>query len=200
MPTLLNITKNSRKEAMNEAISINTPLTDEVLEKLKTGDRALINGYVYSARDAAHKRLVELVKKGEELPFDLSGQIIYYVGPTPARPGMPIGSAGPTTAYRMDAYAPILIAKGLKGMIGKGSRGEEVINAMKKYKAAYFGATGGAGALISKAIKEAEVVAYKDLGPEAIRRMLVKDFPVIVVNDIFGNDLYREGKEKYKKT
>ena len=185
---------------MKEAISIETPLTDEVVKKLKIGDRVLINGYVYSARDAAHKRLVELLKKGEELPFEISGQIIYYVGPTPPKPGMPIGSAGPTTAYRMDPYAPILIEKGLKGMIGKGIRGEKVIDAMIRHKAVYFAATGGAGALISKAIKGAEVVAYEDLGTEAIRRMLVKNFPVIVVNDIYGNDLYHEGKAKYKKT
>jgi fumarate hydratase subunit beta len=184
---------------MRDAISIETPLTDEVVEKLKMGDRVLINGYLYSARDAAHKRLVGLVRKGKELPFNLSGQIIYYVGPTPPKPGMPIGSAGPTTAYRMDSYAPILIEKGLKGMIGKGIRGEEVKKAMKKYKAIYFGATGGAGALISKTIKEAEVVAYEDLGTEAIRRMLVRDFPAIVVNDIYGNDLYQVGKEKYRR-
>jgi fumarate hydratase subunit beta len=185
---------------MKEAISIETPLTDEVVKELKMGDRVLINGYLYSARDAAHKRLVELLKKGEELPFDISGQIIYYVGPTPPKPGMPIGSAGPTTAYRMDAYAPILIERGLKGMIGKGIRGEEVISAMKKHKAVYFAATGGAGALISKAIKEAEVVAYEDLGTGAIRKMLVNDFPAIVVNDMYGNDLYQEGKAKYQKT
>ena len=185
---------------MQEAISIETPLTDEVVEKLKIGDRVLINGYLYSARDAAHKRLVELLKKGEELPFDISGQIIYYVGPTPPKPGMPIGSAGPTTAYRMDPYAPILIEKGLKGMIGKGIRGEKVIEAMRNHKAVYFAATGGAGALISKAIKEAEVVAYEDLATEAERRMLVNDFPAIVVNDIYGNDLYKEGKAKYQKT
>ena len=185
---------------MQEAISIQTPLTDKVVEKLKMGDRVLINGYLYSARDAAHKRLVELLEKGEELPFDISGQIIYYVGPTPPKPGMPIGSAGPTTAYRMDSYAPALIQKGLKGMIGKGIRGEKVISAMQKHKAVYFAATGGAGALLSKAIKEAEVVAYEDLGTEAIRRMRVKDFPTIVVNDIYGNDLYEEGKAKYKKT
>ena len=185
---------------MQEAISINTPLTDEVVERLKTGDRVLINGHIYSARDAAHKRMVELLEKGEKPPFDILGQIIYYVGPTPPRAGMPIGSAGPTTAYRMDTYAPILIAKGLRGMIGKGSRGQKVIDAMKEYKAVYFGATGGAGALLSKTIKEAEVVAYEDLGPEAIRKLLVKDFPVIVVNDIYGNDLYKEGKEKYKVT
>ncbi len=185
---------------MEEAIRIKTPLTDEVVERLKIGDKLLIQGVIYTGRDAAHKRLVELVNRGEGLPFDIRGQIIYYVGPTPAKPGNPIGSAGPTTSYRMDPYAPILIAKGLKGMIGKGSRGREVIDAMKKYRAVYFGATGGAGALISKRIKKSEVVAYEDLGPEAIRRIEVEDFPVIVVNDIYGNDLYEEGKKKYRKT
>ena len=184
---------------MEETIRIRTPLTDDVVERLKIGDKVLISGVLYTGRDAAHKRLVELVKKGEVLPFDLRGQIIYYVGPTPAKPGNAIGSAGPTTSYRMDPYAPILIAKGLKGMIGKGSRGREVIDAMKKYRAVYFGATGGAGALISKRIKKSEVVAYEDLGPEAIRRIEVEDFPAIVVNDINGNDLYEEGKKKYRK-
>jgi len=185
---------------MNEAISVKTPLTDEVVEKLKVGDRVLINGVIYTARDAAHKRLVELVNKGEDLPFDIEGQIIYYVGPTPPKPGKPIGSAGPTTSYRMDSYAPLLLAKGLKGMIGKGSRGIEVIEAMKKYKAIYLAATGGAGALISRAIKKADVVAYEDLGPEAIRRLVVEEFPTIVVNDVNGNDLYQIGKNQYKKT
>ncbi len=184
---------------MSKAISISTPLTDLVLENLKAGDKILLNGVIYSARDAAHKRLVELVNKGKKLPFDISGQVIYYVGPTPPRPGLPIGSAGPTSSYRMDSYAPILIAKGLKGMIGKGSRGKEVINAMKKHKAVYFAATGGAGALISKVIKMARVLAYEDLGPEAVREMVVEDFPVIVVNDIYGNDLYTDGKKRYRK-
>ena len=184
---------------MHESVSISTPLTSEILEKLRIGDRVLINGVIYSARDAAHKRLVQLVDKGEELPFDIAGQIIYYVGPTPPRPGNPIGSAGPTTSYRMDPYAPILMAKGLKGMIGKGARGREVINAMIKYKAIYFAAVGGTGALISKRIKKAEIVAYEDLGTEAIRKMVVEDFPAVVVNDIYGNDLYEEGKIKYKK-
>ncbi|RLA90947.1 MAG: Fe-S-containing hydro-lyase [Deltaproteobacteria bacterium] len=183
---------------MEESIRITTPLTDEILEKLNIGDRVLISGIIYTGRDAAHKRLVELVEKGEELPFDIKGQIIYYVGPTPPKPGMAIGSAGPTTSYRMDPYAPILMEKGLKDMIGKGSRGENVIEAIKKFKAVYFGATGGAGALISKAVKKAEVVAYEDLGPEAIRRLEVENFPVIVVNDIHGRDLYVEGKKKYR--
>lgn len=185
---------------MRDAIRITTPLTNEVVERLQIGDRVLISGVIYTGRDAAHKRLVDLVDKGEPLPFDITGQILYYVGPTPPKPGQAIGSAGPTTSYRMDPYAPILIAKGLKGMIGKGARGKEVIEAIKKYKAIYFAATGGAGALLSKRIKKAEVVAYEDLGPEAIRRLEVEDFPVIVVNDVRGNDLYIEGEKKYRRT
>jgi len=184
---------------MEEAIRIQTPMTDEVVEKLKIGDKVLVSGIIYTGRDAAHKRLVELVSRGQSLPFDIKGQIIYYVGPTPPKPGKVIGSAGPTSSYRMDPYAPVLMAKGLKGMIGKGSRGKEVINAMKKYKAVYFAATGGAGALLSKRIKSSVVVAYEDLGPEAIRRIEVEDFPVIVVNDVCGRDLYEEGRKRYKK-
>ncbi len=181
------------------AISINTPLKDDVLEKLKIGDKVLISGVIYSARDAAHKRLIELVSNGKEPPFDLRGQIIYYVGPTPPKPGMVIGSAGPTTSYRMDPYTPALLARGLKGMVGKGFRGKEVIEAIKRYKAVYFAATGGAGAFISKTITKAEIVAYEDLGTEAIRRMAVKDFPVIVVNDVYGNDLYDQARKKYRR-
>jgi fumarate hydratase subunit beta len=184
---------------MEEAIRIQTPLTDEMVEKLKIGDKVLVSGLIYTGRDAAHKRLVELVNKGQPLPFDIKGQIIYYVGPTPPKPGKVIGSAGPTSSYRMDPYAPVLLAKGLKGMIGKGSRGKEVIDAMKKYKAVYFAATGGAGALLSKRIKNSEVVAYADLGPEAIRKIEIEDFPAIVVNDIDGRDLYEEGRKRYKK-
>ena len=185
---------------MKENISLTTPLSDEILQSLKIGDKVLIDGIIYSARDAAHKRLVELLVQGRPLPIELQGQIIYYVGPTPPRPGMVIGAAGPTTSYRMDPYAPRLIENGLKGMIGKGPRGPGVIEAIKKYKAVYFAATGGIGALISKTIKKSEVVAYEDLGPEAIRRMVVKDFPAVVVNDIRGNDLYREGRKKYRVT
>jgi fumarate hydratase subunit beta len=184
---------------LKEPISIHTPLDDRDVEKLRAGDRVSINGTVYTARDAAHKRLFDLLKRGEGLPFDLAGQVIYYVGPTPARPGAVIGAAGPTTAYRMDAYAPALIAEGLKGMIGKGSRGENVIDALKRYKAVYFAATGGAGALISKRIKKVEMVAYEDLGTEAIRRLVVEDFPAIVANDVYGGDLYEEGLEKYRQ-
>src|SRR4030042_5137562 len=184
---------------MSDAIRITTPLTEEVVEKLRIGDKVLISGVIYTGRDAAHKRLTDLVSRGESLPFDIAGQILYYVGPTPPKPGLAIGSAGPTTSYRMDSYAPILIAKGLKGMIGKGIRGKEVIDAIKKFKAIYFGATGGAGALLSKRIKKAEVIAYEDLGPEAIRRLEGEDFPVIVVNDVKGDDLYIEGRKKYRR-
>jgi fumarate hydratase subunit beta len=184
---------------MKDTIRISTPLTDEIVETLKIGDKVLINGIIYTGRDSAHKRMVEQMNAGQALPFDIKGQILYYVGPTATPPGQVIGSAGPTSSYRMDLYAPTLITQGLKGMIGKGSRGLEVIDAMKKYRAVYFGATGGCGALISKRIKKAEIIAYEDLGPEAIRRLEVEDLPVIVVNDIYGNDLYVEGQKKYRK-
>ena len=183
---------------MTEPIRLKTPLSDEDVRRLKIGDRVLINGVIYTGRDAAHKRLSDLFKKGKELPFDIRGQIIYYVGPTPAKPGQVFGSAGPTTSYRMDAYAPALIEKGLKGMIGKGMRSDAVKEAMKKHQAVYFAATGGAGALLAKKVKRAEVVAYEDLGPEAIRRLEVEDLPVIVINDVRGNDLYIEGERKYQ--
>jgi len=178
---------------------LTTPLTDEDIEKLKAGDIVHLSGIIYTARDAAHKRLVDLLAEGKELPFDLKGSVIYFVGPTPPKPGEPIGSAGPTTSYRMDSYSPTLIAQGQKGMIGKGKRSQEVKDACKKYKAVYFGATGGAGALIAKSIKKAEVIAYPELGPEAIRRLEVEDFPVTVVNDSYGNDLYEEGRKKWEK-
>lgn len=184
---------------MTEAISLKTPLTDKDVEKLKVGDRVLLSGVIYTGRDAAHKRLFDLLKEGKELPFDIRGQIIYYVGPTPAKQGQVFGSAGPTTSYRMDAYAPTLMEKGLKGMIGKGMRSESVKEAMKKHQAVYFAATGGAGALLGKKVKKAEVVAYEDLGTEAIRRLEVEDLPVIVINDVRGNDLYIEGEKKYKQ-
>ena len=183
---------------VKESIRLTTPLSDKMLQTLNIGDRVLISGIIYSARDAAHKRMVELLDRGEQLPIDLQGQIIYYVGPTPPKPGMVIGAAGPTTSYRMDAYAPRLIENGLKGMIGKGPRGPGVIEAIQKYKAVYFAATGGIGALISKTIKESDVVAYEDLGTEAIRRMVVENFPAVVVNDIDGNDLYTEGRKSYR--
>lgn len=185
---------------MSEPIRIETPLSDEDVGGMKAGDRVLISGVIYTGRDAAHKRLVDLIDRGEELPLDLKGQIIYYVGPTPARPGKPIGSAGPTSSYRMDPYSPKLMEKGLKGMIGKGMRSKEVIEAMKKYRAVYMAAVGGAAALIARRIRKSEIIVYEDLGPEAIRRLEVEDFPVIVVNDIWGNDLYVEGVRRYESS
>ncbi len=177
---------------------VKLPLTEDALEDLKAGDNVLLTGVMYVARDSAHKRMIETLDKGKELPFDVKGQTIYYMGPTPARPGQAIGSAGPTTSGRMDSYAPTLIAAGLKGMIGKGNRAQAVKDAMKKYKAVYFAAIGGAGALISKSIKKAEVIAYDELGAEALRRIEVEDFPATVINDIYGNDLYEQGKAKYQ--
>ena len=184
---------------MINKIHLKPPLKKDELETLTIGDNVLISGVIYTARDTAHKRLVELLDKGKPLPFDISGQIIYYVGPTPTRPGRPIGAAGPTTSYRIDAYAPRLMEVGMKGMIGKGPRSPEVIAAMKKWGCVYLGATGGAGALLSLAIKQAEIVAFEDLGPEAVRKLEVKDFPVIVLNDIRGNDLYKNNVENYKR-
>lgn len=184
---------------MSEPIRITPPLTDGDVEKLRAGDRVLITGVLYTARDAAHKRLVELVEKGGELPFDPRGQIIYYVGPTPAKPGQAIGSAGPTTSGRMDVYTPKLLGLGIKATIGKGQRTEEVKEAMKRHKAVYMAAVGGAAALLAKTIKKAEVIAYDDLGPEAVRRLEVVDFPAIVVNDVSGGDLFKIGVEKYKR-
>lgn len=181
-------------------INIKTPLTKSDIRKLKAGDSCLISGVIYTARDAAHKRLCELIKQGKELPFDLTNAIIYFVGPTPAKPGQVIGSAGPTTSYRMDAYSPTLIELGITGMIGKGDRGETVINAMKKYGAVYFGAIGGCGALIGDCIKKAEVVAFADLGAEAVYRLEVENFPVRVIIDVNGNNLYKIGREEYLKS
>ena len=182
------------------AIKIKAPVTDDsVIESLKAGDLVLISGVIYTARDAAHKRIVKALDRGEKPPIELKGQIIYYAGPAPAKPGRPIGSVGPTTSYRMDPYAPRLLAEGLKGMIGKGSRSKEVIEAIKKYKGVYFGAVGGAAAYLARCVKEAEVVAYEDLGPEAIRRLVVEDFPAFVVNDIYGNDLYQMGRCEFEE-
>lgn len=178
-------------------LNIKSPLDETTVEKLRAGDQVFITGVIYAARDAAHKRLVETLDKGEKLPFDLTNQTIYYMGPTPAKPGQVIGSAGPTTSGRMDTYTPRLIAAGLRGMIGKGNRSQSVKDAIKKYKAVYFAAIGGAGALISKSIKKAEVIAYEDLGAEAIRRLEVENFPATVINDIYGGDLYEQGKAKY---
>jgi fumarate hydratase subunit beta len=179
-------------------IKINAPLSIETVMGLKTGDEVLISGTIYTARDQAHFRLIKLIEENKPLPFDLEGQIIYYVGPTPEKPGEIIGSAGPTTSYRMDKYAPVLMKHGLKGMIGKGKRSAEVKEAIKEYKAVYFGAIGGAGALISKTIKSSMVIAYEDLLSEAVRQLTVEDFPAIVVNDIYGGDLYEEGRLKYE--
>ena len=176
---------------------IQTPFTREDARALKAGDTCLITGTIFTARDAAHKRLCELVAQGRELPMDIENAIIYFVGPTPARPGQAIGSAGPTTAYRMDAYSPTLISIGQTGMIGKGKRSPEVIAAMKQHGAVHFGATGGCGALLSKCIKKAEIVAYEDLGAEAIRRLEVENFPVVVIIDSEGNNLYETGRQAY---
>ena len=178
-------------------IAITTPLSKEQATSLKSGDTVLISGTIYTARDAAHARLVELLDKGEKLPIDIEGALIYYVGPTPAKPGQVIGSAGPTTSYRMDAYAPRLLDLGLRGMIGKGKRSDDVIASMKKNGAVYLGAIGGAAALIAKAITEAEVVCYEDLGSEAIRRLTVKDFPATVIIDSQGVNLYETGVKAY---
>lgn len=177
---------------MSEALSLTTPLLDEDVARLRTGDRVLISGVIYTARDAAHKRMVELLDAGKELPFDIQGQVIYYAGPAPAKPGAVIGSCGPTTSYRMDPYTPRLIQQGLKGMIGKGTRSDEVKKAIVDHKCVYFVAIGGLGALLAKTIKEAEIIAYPDLGPEAIRRLVVEDFPAIVAIDVRGEDIYEQ--------
>lgn len=180
-------------------IRIETPLTDETVERLRAGDRVLISGVIYTARDAAHKRMVEALQKGEPPPFDLNGQIIYYVGPTPPKPGQVIGSAGPTTAIRMDKYVEPLLQLGLKGMIGKGYRSPQVKELLVKYKAVYFAAVGGVAVLLARAIKSSEVIAYEDLGTEAIRRLVVEDFPVIVANDIYGGDIFEEGRGRFAR-
>ena len=184
---------------MTDAVRVETPLTTEVVEQLYIGDRILLSGVIYSARDAAHHRLIELLENGASLPFDVTGQVVYYVGPTPPKPGQAVGAAGPTSSYRMDAYAPLLIAQGLKGMIGKGARNQAVKDAMTAHKAVYFAAIGGAGALISKSILSAEVVAYPELGTEAIRKMCVEAFPLIVANDCHGGDLYETGSRTYRR-
>ncbi len=182
----------------SDYIPITSPLDEETVARLRAGDRVSITGVLYTARDASHRRITAALDRGEKAPFDFAGHTLYYMGPSPARPGQVIGSAGPTTSGRMDAYTPRLIAAGLRAMIGKGSRSREVKEAIKKYKAVYLAATGGAGALIARSIKKAEVIAYEDLGAEAIVRLEVEDFPAIVVNDIYGGDLYEEGKARYQ--
>lgn len=179
-------------------MNITTPLTADKIENLKSGDSITVTGVIYTARDAAHKRMCEAVARGEKLPFDVKNQVIYYVGPCPSREGEVIGSCGPTTSGRMDAYAPKLISMGLKGMIGKGIRNDDVKAAIKKYKAVYFGAIGGAGALIAKHVVKSEVIAYEDLGTEAVRKLTVEKLPVTVIVDSLGNDLYETGKNKYR--
>lgn len=179
------------------AIKLTTPLTEEQIKDLKAGDNVEITGYIYTGRDAAHKRLFDLIEKGEELPIDVDGAVIYYVGPAPAKPGQAIGSAGPTTSYRMDSYTPQLLDLGLKGMIGKGKRSKEVKESMIKNGAVYFAAIGGAAAVIAKSVKEAEIVCYEDLGAEAIRKLYVEDFPCTVEVDSKGVDLYETGRKEY---
>lgn len=176
---------------------ISSPMTEKQARSLRSGDSVLISGTIYTARDAAHKRLCALLAEGKALPFNVEGSIIYFVGPTPAKPGQALGSAGPTTSYRMDPYSPALIKAGLKGMIGKGKRDSNVIAAMKENGAVYFGAIGGAGALLSKCIKKSELIAYEDLGSEAIRKLEVEDFPAFVIIDSQGNNLYETGRQEY---
>jgi fumarate hydratase subunit beta len=185
---------------MSKTVKLTPPLTDKDVLELEIGDKVLISGVIYTARDAAHKRLLDLLEAGQPLPMELKGQILYDVGPSPARPGRVIGAAGPTTSYRMDSYAPTLIRLGLKAMIGKGKRSPEVIATMQEYHAVYLGATGGAGALISQRIKDARVIAFPELGPEAIHRLEVEDLPTIVINDCRGRDLYEVGVAQYRRT
>ena len=178
---------------------ITSPFSDKTIADLKAGDQVLISGVMYVGRDSAHKRLVEAMNKGDKLPFDVKGQVIYYMGPSPTKPGKVIGSAGPTTSGRMDAYTPRMLEAGLKGMVGKGLRTKDVKEAIKKYKGVYLASVGGAAALIAKSIVKSEIIAYEELGPEALLRIEVKDFPAIVINDMYGGDLYEEGKAKYRK-
>ncbi len=184
---------------MEEKKILSAPFTTEMITPLRAGDMCYISGTIYTARDAAHKRLVEMLGRGEEMPFDFEGQVVYYAGPCPAKPGQPIGSVGPTTGGRMDAYSPTLIAQGLRVMIGKGLRSPEVVDAIKKYQGVYFAAIGGAAALMGKCVKEAEVIAFDDLGPEAIRKLRVEELPVIVAVDSLGGDVYSLGRSQYAR-
>ena len=185
---------------MRETVHLQTPLTREGNEELQTGDVVLISGVLFTARDAAHARIKNAIENGEPLPFDPEGQVVYFTGPAPARPGQALGPAGPTTASRMDPYSPLLIERGLKGMVGKGVRSEAVLESMREHGCVYFGAVEGTAALLADRVKEAEVVAYEDLGAEAVRRLVVEDFPVVVVNDLRGGDLYREGRERWRRS
>ncbi|MBX6763415.1 MAG: Fe-S-containing hydro-lyase [Rubrobacteraceae bacterium] len=180
-------------------MELRIPLSREDVEPLRSGDVVRLHGVLYTARDAAHARMKEALERGEPLPFDPEGQVVYYTGPAPAKPGNPIGPAGPTTASRMDPYAPLLIERGLRGMVGKGVRSREVVEAMRRHGCVYFGAVEGTAALLAKCVREAEVVAYEDLGAEAVRRLLVEDFPAVVINDLHGGDLYREGRERWRR-
>lgn len=179
--------------------NVTLPLNPDIIKGLRAGDALLLTGYLYTARDAAHKKLVEMIENDKELPINIAGETIYYAGPCPSKPGEIIGSAGPTTSGRMDKYAPILLQKGLLGMIGKGARTNQVVDAMKTAGAVYLGATGGAGALIAQCVQSAQVVAFPELGTEAVRRIYVENFPVIVLIDVEGNNQYEIGREKYKK-
>ena len=182
-----------------EPVRLQTPLTKEGNESLQTGDVVLISGVLFTARDAAHARIKEAIENGESLPFNPEGQIVYFTGPAPARPGHALGPAGPTTASRMDPYSPLLIERGLRGMVGKGVRAEAVQATMREHGCVYFGAVEGTAALLADRVTEAEVVAYEDLGAEAVRRLVVEDFPVVVVNDLHDGDLYREGRERWRR-
>jgi fumarate hydratase subunit beta len=183
-----------------EGVHLETPLRAEDVETLRSGDVVFLYGVLYTARDAAHARIKEAIEKGEQLPFDPVGQVVYFTGPAPARPGSPLGPAGPTTASRMDPYSPYLIERGLRGMVGKGVRSVEVLKRMREHGCVYFGAVEGTAALLADRVKEAEVVAYEDLGPEAVRRLIVEEFPVVVINDLHGGDLYREGRERWRRS
>ena len=182
-----------------EPTRLQTPLTREVNESLSTGEVVLLSGVLFTARDAAHARMKEAIENDEPLPFDPEGQVVYFTGPAPARPGHALGPAGPTTASRMDPYSPLLIERGLKGMVGKGVRSETVLHSMREHGCVYFGAVEGTAALLADRVKEADVVAYEDLGAEAVRRLVVEDFPVVVVNDLCGGDLYGEGRERWRR-
>lgn len=184
---------------MSEPVRLEAPLSFEDIEPLKTGDIVLLSGPLFAARDAAHKRMAEAIENASPLPFEPSGQIVYFTGPAPARPGQALGPAGPTTSSRMDPYSPLLIERGLRGMVGKGVRSDAVRESMREHGCVYFGAVEGTAALLADRVKEAKVIAYEDLGAEAIRRLVVEDFPVVVVNDLYSGDLYREGREKWRR-